>query len=1013
MLSIRPVALLWITLTFWVFPVLSQGQDAVPVDVTIEVQADTEAVMEAQEAAQNAAQATPSPDGKPKPEDGKDKKPKDGKDKEDEGPKAVKRTNEPPEKPNPDELKINPDQDGCVQFHFRNQPWPDLLRWLATASNLSLDWQELPGDYLNLATQRPHTLTETRDMLNRHLLLRGFTMLESEGTLSVVKIKDINPAMVPRVDKSELADLPPHSFVRTSFELAWLMASEVHEEFKSMLSPNGKLTPLPATNRLEAMDSAANLLDIANVLDQEQSLQALENLAREFPLEYARASNVKEQLEIFLGIKKPSSSGRGSPDVMQMVQQQMQQMQQQMQQQGGNAQNKKTKATEEVYLVANDRSNSVIVHAPQDKMAIIASFIARIDVPNNNAAGMDRVGIRMKVFRLTSISPAELVATLNSMDVLEPATRLQVDTPNNAIIAYASVADQYLINSVVERLDGSQRSAHVIQLRRLDAEAVAGSIKFLMGADEEQKDNNNDRYRYFYYDYNSSSRQSDKNKDKMRVAANVVDNQVLVWANEIEMEEVQNLLVKLGELPPPGGRASTVRVIDASRQPETYEYLKRLQEQWNRISPNPLELPKEEEFVDPDKPEKNTQPPKKEGLAEPITQLFQNRKAQLISKPDRPDKETKPDNETNKETKSDEQPSTASQSGETQPTQPEKRVSVEASESPTVRANVEKDSPVDAKLEGNTAAKVEPAKVSIMVDEGGNLIIRSDDTAALDRLEEIMQRNKPPRRSYEVFTVRYSRATWVKLNLDEYFEKKKDTSSDPRSRYYSWLFDFDTQDNKKDEGRQLGKKVELRFIADNDTSTIVAIGADDVDRRTIKELIELWDVPEPVNGKDVRYTNLVQVKYSDAEAIVATIKDAYRDLLSANDSAVQQRNNNGNGKNNEEKRNNNGDTVQADGGLSGSFKGELSLGADTVTNSILVSAKGEPLMELICDMIEKLDEAAKPEGNMEVMQISPGMASGSMEKALRALFQKQQKKLPNKPNQNGQANQQQNNENDN
>ena len=48
------------------------------------------------------------------------------------------------------------------------------------------------------------------------------------------------------------------------------------------------------------------------------------------------------------------------------------------------------------------------------------------------------------------------------------------------------------------------------------------------------------------------------------------------------------MLVKLGELPPPGGRASTVRVIDASRQPETYEYLKRLKEQWESSSPNTL-----------------------------------------------------------------------------------------------------------------------------------------------------------------------------------------------------------------------------------------------------------------------------------------------------------------------------------------------------------------------------------------------------------------------------------------
>ncbi len=62
------------------------------------------------------------------------------------------------------------------------------MRWLADVSNLSLDWQELPGDYLNLATQRPITLEETRDLINRPLALaRGFTLLESEGILSVAR----------------------------------------------------------------------------------------------------------------------------------------------------------------------------------------------------------------------------------------------------------------------------------------------------------------------------------------------------------------------------------------------------------------------------------------------------------------------------------------------------------------------------------------------------------------------------------------------------------------------------------------------------------------------------------------------------------------------------------------------------------------------------------------------------------------------------------------------------------
>ena len=171
------------------------------------------------------------PDGKKKPEDEKPKGP----------PENVKRSSEPPEKPNPEELKVTPDNDGLLSFQFRNQPWLDVLAWYADACELSFDWQELPGDYINLATQRPHTLQETGDMINRALLMRGFTILENDETLLVAKIEGLNPSLVPRLRPDELPDLPPRKFVRNSFPLSWLLAEEVHSGFASMISKNGKL----------------------------------------------------------------------------------------------------------------------------------------------------------------------------------------------------------------------------------------------------------------------------------------------------------------------------------------------------------------------------------------------------------------------------------------------------------------------------------------------------------------------------------------------------------------------------------------------------------------------------------------------------------------------------------------------------------------------------------------------------------------------------------------------------
>lgn len=286
-----------------------------------------------------------------------------------------------------------------------------------------------------------------------------------------------------------------------------------------------------------------------------------------------------------------------------------------------------------------------------------------------------------------------------------------------------------------------------------------------------------------------------------------------------------------------------------------------------------------------------------------------------------------------------------------------------------------------------------PPPVRITVDKAGNLVLQSDDPAALDRLEEIMRNNRPPRKPYDVFEIQHASASWIKLSLVEYFEDEDNNDN------FGYRFFYGFNDDEKDKSRQLGDKAELRFISDIDTNTIVVIGADDLDRQTIKELIALWDVPEkPSETDNARYTKLVRVKYSRADAIANALKEAYRDLLSANDKTFQE------GDDDKGKRNSGdgGGGVGAGGGLTFSFKGRLSLGVDTITNSILVSAEGEDLLGVIIDMITELDEAARPEGGFEVYKLPAGVNGKSVKEALMRMLS-----TPKNQDQNKQKNEQQ------
>ena len=867
---------------------------------------------------------------------------------------TLKRPTEPKQAPNPRAFDIKPDEQGMIQFQFRDQAWPDVLQWVADVSGLALDWQELPSDLLSIATPGKASLSETRDMINRHLLARGFTMLEFPGVLQVVKTKEVNASLIPRVDPEELESLPANRFVRTTYKLDTLIAKDLIEELKQLISANGSMRALSKTNRLEAMDTAANLAEIHRIISQEQSDEVLNNLAREFELQHVRATDVREQLAQFLKLEPSKNAnpqpGRMSPEEMEAQQQMM--MQQQLAQQQGRqgAPKPATPSRAEVYLIANTRRNSIIVNAPPDKMAIVAAFITRVDVSNPDE-DYQALTTRMKVYRLTSLDPKQFVSSLMALNVLEPTTRLEADDKNKSMIAYASLADHLTIQETLKKLDGSARQAEVIALRRLRADEVAGTIRMLMGVEQDKKDDNQ-RRNYFSYDF-YNQRNKETSKDMLRIGVNAESNQLILWANEYESEEIKKLLLKLGELPPEARSDQRVRTIDGNRSEQMREYLERLKRTFDQKGIE-LEIPAESEFksdepTDKAKPSDSDKPVPK---APELIQIGAN------------------------------EPKSKSHDA----TRANVFVATE-----TTQQTSNSDVPGKSDAPGKIAATGKSA-VKIRFDEQGNLVLESDDTKALDQLEEWMISNTPPEKEYDVFQIRHARAYWIKLNLEEYFKDDSNKKNDG-DVLLGFLFGMESS-KRDDDGPQLGKKRKLKLMSDSDSNTLLISGASPSQLKTIQRLVDLWDKPEKQDKQNLRYTKTVKVEYSKAQNVADAIKDAFRDLLSSNDKALargqKEPGQAGAGK---ESKHQSEDSI-SEGGMNYDFSGKLSLGVDAITNTIIVSAKGEDLLKLVCDMVQELDLKAKRNEAVEVLAVG-GTSTIALEKALKNLLRPQNGMDPN------------------
>ncbi|MBX3424386.1 MAG: hypothetical protein KF688_01780 [Pirellulales bacterium] len=530
----------------------------------------------------------PQPGGPPvdKPKESKpgEQKADEGKKPESSGGEAstVKRPDKPETKADPAELKIAPDEQGRVRFSFHGQPWKDVLQWYADVANYSFDWTELPGDYLNLTTTRSYTLDETRDLLNRHLMARGYTLLVKGEILSAVKIDKLDPSLIPQVDPDSLEDYPPHEFVRARFVLpATMEAEKAKEDVKILLSPNARVVPLLASKQLMVIDAVVNLRDVRDLLYGEQMAIKEDVRPRPFMIRYQRADWIADQVMVVLGMDPAARKG---PQEVQLEQQRMQMMMQ-MQQRGADVSKMLSKDSPPVHIAVDKRRNALLVNAPPEQMAIIERTVAELDVPSGDGDFAAAGAMEMRKYRTVTTGPDAIVNALKEIGSLDPLTQLQTDAKSKTIFAYATARDHESIQRMIDKLDGSGRGLHVIPLsRRSAADQVAGTIQALM-VGEKKPDNQNNRQRsYMFYGWGGPQEEETQEGD-FRIQPDVEQNRLLLWATEAEYEEVMALLTKLGVVPTPGVGGDRLRVYEAQSPEETARLLEQLQKSWQGKNP--------------------------------------------------------------------------------------------------------------------------------------------------------------------------------------------------------------------------------------------------------------------------------------------------------------------------------------------------------------------------------------------------------------------------------------------
>jgi type II secretory pathway component GspD/PulD (secretin) len=838
----------------------------------------------------------------------------------------------------PEELKAKPDANGQVQFTFKNQTWPDVLQWFSEVSNATLDWQELPADKVNIITQRKYSLPETRDLLNRYLLARGFTMLQQGEVITVMKLDKIEPSLVPRVEPDDLEEHLPYEFARVRFDVPEPMdPAKAVEDVKALLTPTAKVTPLLASRQIMVIDPVANLRDVRDLLYGEQ-LSADGDIRPElFQIRHRRADYVADQIMIVLGMD-PSS--RKSPMELQLEQQRMQLLMQ-MQGSGKDVSQMLQQDGPPVFLAVDRRLNTISANAPPKEMEIIKRVVKQFDVPSNIGGLADSGELTTKRYQTATVSADSVVTALKEIANLSPLTQLQSDSGSKTIFATATAEDHATIQGMIDRLDGSGRSIRVVWLsRRTPVDQVAGTIQALMVGEKKEE---SPRRSYYYYDPWSSRNNNESEDAGFRIQADIENNRLILMATDDEFEEVTGMLTELGVITNGRqGNPNTFRVLDARSPADTAELLKRIEQAWG--GRNPLNV--------------NVAPPEVAPGAAPS--------------------ETPADEPA--ETPSGDAPATDEDTLTRRAGLP-KFILAQYAEGDSIEANPESAAAVGPEVEAEVEAEPRPpAPINLTVTSDGRIVISSDDPVALDQMEDLLAELAPPPEDFKLYKLKNSDCRDVWYNLTDYFEEElADDENDRFMRLWNGFYE-------KTESATLGKRRKLRFIWDTATNSILVQNASPAQLQTVDKLIEIYDQPVADDAVRRRKTELVQVKYSRAGDIAEAVKEVYRDLLSSKDKEFQNRD----GENNQRGGGGGRSIYYSFGGggtdnksspVKMSFEGALSIGVDQVSNTLIVSAE-EQIFDSIKQMITSLDEQARSETVVQVHQLTGSLDAEELQDAL-------------------------------
>ncbi|MBM3837088.1 MAG: hypothetical protein FJ398_03845 [Verrucomicrobia bacterium] len=334
----------------------------------------------------------------------------------------------PAEKPATTPANGNAANGNGIRLNFRGAPLEEVLNYLSKAAGFIIVPETDVKGKVDVWSGQPLTKDEAYDLLNTILKKNGMAALRNGRTLTIVSLEEARKRDIPVVQGREPEEIPKtDQMVTQVIPIRYADATQMTRDLQPLLRDYATLTANQSGNALvltATQTDVKRMVEIVKALDT--SISSISGI-RVFQLQYADAKDLANVIkELFDTSATQRNQGRGGA-----VGDRIQQLFNTVGGFGGafgggpgdrgggpggfggraggaGGASEARQAASRVVAVADERTNSLVVSAPDEYLPTIEQMIKQIDIV------MDDLTV-LRVFRLKNADPTYMAQQLGAL----------------------------------------------------------------------------------------------------------------------------------------------------------------------------------------------------------------------------------------------------------------------------------------------------------------------------------------------------------------------------------------------------------------------------------------------------------------------------------------------------------------------------------------------------------------------------------------------------------------------